>query len=90
MIKNKLSKSLLSELKNFEVQAKLNLKYQKTNDRKIFHSSTKVIASESDFDEEFKSMHQSIMTKITNYANYAIITNYYKLLHLRCHYKAQY
>ena len=35
---------------------------------KIFHSSTKLIASDSDIDEAFKSMHQSIITKIKNYA----------------------
>ena len=33
-----------------------------------FHSSTKLIASYSDIDEAFKSMHQSIMTKIKKYA----------------------
>ena len=45
MIKNELSKSLLSELKKFKVQAISNLEYQKTNDCKVFHLSTKVIAS---------------------------------------------
>ena len=64
MIKNKL-KELLSELKKFKVQTILVLDYKKTNDRKIFHSSAKQIASYSDIDEAFKSMHQSI-TK--NYA----------------------
>ena len=29
----------------------------------------KLIASDSDIDEEFKFMHQSIMTKIKNYAS---------------------
>ena len=55
MIKDKL-KELLSELKKLKI-----------NDRKIFHSSTKLIACDSDIDEAFKSMHQSIMTKIKNY-----------------------
>ena len=67
VIKNKL-KELLSELKKFKVQTILVLDYKKRNDRKIFHSSAKLIASDSDIDEAFKSMHQSIMTKIKNYA----------------------
>ena len=41
---------------------------RKKNDRKIFHSSAKLIASDSDIDEAFKSMHQSIMTKLKTYA----------------------
>ena len=67
MIKNEL-KELLGELKKFKVQAVLVLDYKKSNDRKIFHSNTKLIPSDSDTDEAFKSMHQSIMTKIKNYA----------------------
>ena len=67
MIKNKL-KELLSELKKFKVQTILVLDYKKRNDSKISHSSAKIIASDSDIDEAFKSMHQSIMTKIKNYA----------------------
>ena len=54
MIKNKLIE-LFSELKKLE--------YKNRNDRKIFHSSAKLIASDSDIDEAFKSMHQSIMKK---------------------------
>ena len=68
MIKNKF-KELLCELKKFKVQIILVLEYNKRNDCKIFHSNTKLIASDSDIDEEFKSMHQSIMTKIKNYAS---------------------
>ena len=60
-------KELLSELKKFRIQRVLVLKYKKRKDRKIFHSSTKLIASSSDNDEAFKSMHQSIITKIKNY-----------------------
>ena len=56
-----------SELKKFKVQTVLILDYKKRNDHKVFHSSTKLIASDSDIDEAFKSMHQSIMTKIKNY-----------------------
>ena len=67
MIKSNLEE-LLNEFKKFKVQAVLVLDYKKINDRKIFHSSTKLIASYSDTDEAFKSMDQSIMTKINNYA----------------------
>ena len=63
MIKNKL-KELLSEFKKFKVQKILILDYKKRNDRKIFNSSAKLIDGDSDIDEAFKSIHQSIMTKI--------------------------
>ena len=43
MIKNKL-KELLCELKKFNVQKKLVLDVKKRNDRKISHSSAKLIA----------------------------------------------
>ena len=66
MIKNKL-KELLSELKKFKVQIILVLEYKKRNDRKTIYLSAKLIASNSDIDEAFKSMHQSIMTKIKNF-----------------------
>ena len=65
IIKNKL-KELLSELKKFKVQSIVVLKYQKRNDYKVFHSSVKLIASDLDIDEAFKSMHQSITTTIKN------------------------
>ena len=39
------------------------------NDHKIFHSSTKLIAKDSGIDEAFRSMHQSIITKIKNYSD---------------------
>ena len=39
------------------------------NDHKIFYSSAKLITSDSDTDGAFKSMHQSIMTKIKNSAS---------------------
>ena len=55
-------------MKKFKVQTILVLHYKKRNDHKIFHSSPKVIASNSDIDEAFKYMHQSIMTKIKNCA----------------------
>ena len=67
MIKKKL-KELSGELKNFKVQTIFVLDYKKKNDLKIFHSSTKLSASDSDIDEAFNSMQQSIMTKVTKYA----------------------
>ena len=68
IIKNKL-KELLSELKS-SVQTILFLEYQKRNNRRIFHSNAKLIASDSDsdIDEAFKSKHQIIMSTIKNYA----------------------
>ena len=62
-MKNRL-KELLSDLKKFKFQTTLILKYKKRNDHKIFHLSAKLIASDSDIDRAFKSMHQSIKTKI--------------------------
>ena len=67
VIKNIL-KELLSELKKFKVETILVLDYKKRNDCKIFHSNAKLIASDSDIEEAFKSIHQSNMTKIKNYA----------------------
>ena len=48
-------KKLLSELKKYKVQTILTLKL-----------NAKLIASDSDIDEAFKSMHQNIMAEITN------------------------
>ena len=67
VIKTKLKESL-GGLKKFKVQTVLVLDCKKTNNHKIFPSSTKLIASDSDICEAFKSMHQNIMTKIKNYA----------------------
>ena len=66
MLINKL-KELLSEFKKSNVQTILVLDYGERNDRKI-HSSAKLTASDSNIGEAFKSMHQSITTKIKNYA----------------------
>ena len=44
------------------------LDYKKGNDCKIFLSSIKLIASDSEIDEAFKSMHQSIIRKMKSYA----------------------
>ena len=66
MIENKLEE-LLNELKKCKVQTILVLECKERNDRKIFHSSIKLIASDSDIDHAFISMHQSIITKIKNY-----------------------
>ena len=60
----------------FKVQTILVLEYKKRNDRKIFHLSTKLIASDSDIDKALISMHQSIMTKIKNYAGDCLRCNY--------------
>ena len=68
MIKNKL-KELISELKKFEIQTLLVLDYKKRNHRKISHSSAELIDSDLDIYEAFKSMRQSIMAKIKNYAH---------------------
>ena len=51
-------------MKKFKVQTKLVLAYMNKNECKIVHSSAKLITSDSDIDEVFKSMHQSIMTKV--------------------------
>ena len=50
MIKNRL-KELLCETKKFKVQTILVLDYKKRHDPQIFHSSTKLIANDSDFDK---------------------------------------
>ena len=68
MIKNKL-KELLSELIQFKVQSILVLEYKKRNDCKIFHSSAKLIDSDSDIDEAYKSIYKRIMTEIKNSAD---------------------
>ena len=60
IFKNKLKESL-SELKKFQVLSILLLEYKKKNNHKIFHSKAKVIANDSDINEAYKSMHQSIM-----------------------------
>ena len=59
---------MLNVLKKFKVQTILVLEYKKRIDRKIFHSIVKLIDSDSDIAEAFKSMDQSMMTKIKNYA----------------------
>ena len=46
----------------------LVLEYKNRNDHKIFHSSAQVTAKDWNIDEAFKSMHQSIITKIENSA----------------------
>ena len=42
----------------------LVLHYLKRNNCKMFHPSAKLIASDSDIDETFKFIYQSIMKKI--------------------------
>ena len=60
---------MLSELKKLEVGTVSVLDYKKRNDGKIFHLSRKLIASDSDIDEAFKTKRRSIMTKIKNYTS---------------------
>ena len=83
-IKNKL-KALLNELKKFKVPTTSVIDYKTRNNRKIFHSSTKLIACDSDIDGAFKSMPQSVMTKRKNYA---IIKHSLKIL--ECQYKERF
>ena len=67
MINYKL-KALLNEMKKFKVQTILALDDKKRNNCQIFHSSSNLIASNSEIEKTFKSMHLNIMTKIRNYA----------------------
>ena len=53
---------------SWKVQTLLVLDYKERTDRKIFPLNAKLIASDSDVDEAFKSLHQSIMIKRKNYA----------------------
>ena len=55
-------------MNKFKVQTILVLNYKKRNDRKIFYVCIKLSANDSDIDEVFKFMHQSIMAKIKGYA----------------------
>ena len=50
-------------MNKFKVQTILVLGYKKRNNSKIFHLIAKLIAIESDIDEAFKPMHQSIWQK---------------------------
>ena len=53
-------------LKSSKLRILLVLEYEKRNDCKIFYSSSKITANDSDIEEGFKSMHQRILTKIKN------------------------
>ena len=68
MIKNKIKK-LTNDLKKFKHQTIIVLEYKQRYNCKIFHSSTKLMASYSDINDKFISMHQSIMTKIKKCAS---------------------
>ena len=69
---NPVIRNKLKDLKMFKVQTTLVLDYNKRNGRKIFHSSAKLIGSDSDIDETFKLMHQSIMIQV--YTNNIVFT----------------
>ena len=56
MCKKKI-KRIFKWVEKFKVQAVLVSEYKKRNHGKIFHSSAKLIASDSDIDEAFKCMH---------------------------------
>ena len=62
--RKKKEKKLLSELKKFKFQSTLVLEYKKRNNHKIFHSSAKPTANDSDINVVFKSMHQNVIAKI--------------------------
>ena len=65
-IKNKFKK-LKNELKKLKVQSILILEYKERNGHKAFYSNAKLIVSDSDINEAFESMYQSIMTKTKNF-----------------------
>ena len=52
--------------KKLKDQSILVLQCNKGNDHKIFHLSVKLIASDSNTDEAFKSMYEAIMRKMKN------------------------
>ena len=54
-------------MKKFKVKTVLILDTKKRNYCKIFHSNAKIIASDSDIDEAFISMHLSITAEIRNF-----------------------
>ena len=77
-IKDKL-KVLLNELRKFKVGTVLVLDYKKRNDSQIFHSCTKLIASDLGHDKAFKSMYQINITKIKHaYENWIILDSVIK------------
>ena len=58
---------MLNKLLN-HVRSILVLEYKKYDD-KTFHSSAELVARNTDINETFKAMHQSIMTKIINFGS---------------------
>ena len=53
-----------------KIQLTLILEYKRISDHRsihrIFHLNTKLIMNELEMDEAFKSIHQSVITKIGN------------------------
>ena len=60
---------MLLELEKFKAQSILVLEYKERNYLKVWHSSDKLVSSDSDIDEAFKTKQQSITTKIKNSAS---------------------
>ena len=60
---------MLIELEKFKAQSILVLEYKERNYLKVWHSSDKLVSSDSDIDEAFKTKQQSITTKIKNSAS---------------------
>ena len=61
---------MLAELKMLKIQLTLISEYKRISDHRsihrIFHLNTKLIMNELEMDEAFKSIHQSVITKIGN------------------------
>ena len=74
MIENEL-KELLSELK--KLHTTLVLECKKRNDRKIFHSSTKLIASDSDNDPNRHNRDITSLHRRRNFDKFHVISKYF-------------
>ena len=65
-------RNLLGELKKFKVQTILVLEFKKMDDHKVIYKIflfiTNLNVNDSDIDKAFRSMHQSIITKIKKFS----------------------
>ena len=63
---------MLGELKKFKVQTILVLEFKKMDDHKVIYKIflfiTNLNVNDSDIDKAFRSMHQSIITKIKKFS----------------------